>query len=454
MSRHRCVACHIQEPGMIAIYQHPRGVDRIWTYVTGIIVKSKDQLCIPCYDELRVAHRFKEKCIHNNINRLGLMKKRPSVVHVQHELPTSDDSIPAEPPPVHSEDLRMPNEVCLEVQPQASSEKPTTGMRMDVFIKAEPVPQEEDRQGDEAVPRRPQEDCTPLPVTAVAGVEQNQSGHDAAPPDEVKMEVELSLDDIGLRGEPYDSSTDDEDGEREDDANEGRGEENAFNHPDTATQHPCGQCELIFFSRAAQKQHQQKEHKKIRRDITNAVKYRRVLSGKINALMCRYCYREFGEPDAKAAHEETHLNDPKPFQCSYADCNRLFQHRSALNRHFYTHVTPKRFKCSVCPKRFHQHSSMVVHERQHRGDRPYICPQCGKGFTHVSNVKRHIRFHNGEKPYQCGKCPARFTTSTDLRRHMNSRRCMTGSIKAANRITEIDDSAVYNGDASLPNCNI
>ncbi|KFB45414.1 AGAP003990-PA-like protein [Anopheles sinensis] len=97
---------------------------------------------------------------------------------------------------------------------------------------------------------------------------------------------------------------------------------------------------------------------------------------------------------------------------------------------------------------------MVVHERQHRGDRPYICPQCGKGFTHVSNVKRHIRFHNGEKPYQCGKCPARFTTSTDLRRHMNSRRCMTGSIKAASRITEIDDSVVFNGDGSLPNCNI
>uniref|UniRef100_A0A182JJG5 C2H2-type domain-containing protein n=1 Tax=Anopheles atroparvus TaxID=41427 RepID=A0A182JJG5_ANOAO len=427
MSRRRCVACHIQEPGMIAIYQHPRGVDRIWTYVTGIIVKSKDQLCIPCYDELRVAHRFKEKCIHNNINRLGLLPRRPPFSHVQHEPPTSDDSIPAEPSPsVQTQDHRMPGEECLLVQPQASSEQQQpTGARMDFYIKAEPAPQEENHRED--VHRPPPEEHIPLPVET--GGEQHQIGHEVPPIDVVKMELELSLTDIGLRDDAYGCSTDD-DGEREDDGNEVNGEM-AFNNPDAGAQHPCDQCVQTFLSRAALKQHQQKEHKKSRRDITNAVKYRRVLSGKINELMCRYCYREFGEPGAKAAHEMTHLNDPKPFQCSYADCNRLFQHRSALNRHFYTHVMPKRFKCSVCPKRFHQHSSMVVHERQHRGDRPYICPQCGKGFTHVSNVKRHIRFHNGEKPYQCGKCPARFTTSTDLRRHMNSRRCMIGSIKAA-----------------------
>uniref|UniRef100_A0A182SGD4 C2H2-type domain-containing protein n=1 Tax=Anopheles maculatus TaxID=74869 RepID=A0A182SGD4_9DIPT len=246
--------------------------------------------------------------------------------------------------------------------------------------------------------------------------------------DVVKMELELSLDDIGLAeslsGDSANEESDEEEQEEEkvghDSKTQGLAETPAG--PGTAPQ--CSQCDQKFHSRTALKQHQQREHKKIRRDNTNAVKYRRVLSGKINALMCRYCYREFDDMEAKAAHEMTHLSDPKPFQCSYGDCNRLFQHRSALNRHFYTHVTPKRFKCSVCPKRFHQQSSMVVHERLHRGDKPHICPQCGKGFTHVSNVKRHIRFHNGEKPYQCGKCPARFTTSTDLRRHMNSRRCM------------------------------
>uniref|UniRef100_A0A182MMZ9 C2H2-type domain-containing protein n=1 Tax=Anopheles culicifacies TaxID=139723 RepID=A0A182MMZ9_9DIPT len=425
MSRSRCVACHIEEPGMIAIYQHPRGVDRLWTYVTGIIVKAKDQLCIPCYDELRIAHRFKEKCIHNNINRLGLSLSRRSTTHTQQDTPTSDESINAPrmtPEPLLAarlgESSHVTAEECRQIQPR--TEHPPS--RHDFVIKSESPPDEDDIQNQPTiVPEGQQLDCVSLLNDSVG--QTNQSVHDTVVPsiDVVKMELELSLDDIGLN----ESLSGDSANEDTDDGQDSKVGENVDlpTGSDAVLSH-CAQCDQTFHTRTALKQHQQLEHKKIRRDNTNAVKYRRVLSGKINALMCRYCYREFSEPEAKAAHETTHLSDPKPFQCSYADCNRLFQHRSALNRHFYTHVTPKRFKCSVCPKRFHQQSSMVVHERLHRGDKPHICPQCGKGFTHVSNVKRHIRFHNGEKPYQCGKCPARFTTSTDLRRHMNSRRCM------------------------------
>ncbi|XP_050069880.1 zinc finger and SCAN domain-containing protein 21-like [Anopheles maculipalpis] len=444
MNRSRCVACHIEEPGMIAIYQHPRGVDRLWTYVTGIIVKAKDQLCIPCYDELRIAHRFKEKCIHNNLNRLGLGLPRRSTTHPQQDTPTSDESITAPlltPEPLMVARLGESNhgtaDECRPVQ-QPRTEHPPP-IRHDFVIKTESPPEEEPAETRTVSPDVQPLDCVSLLNDSAGQPNQNSSQETMAASaiDVVKMELELSLDDIGLAeslsadsaNEEFDEEDDDE--EEEDDGHDSKTDQvDPPAGPGSALQ--CSQCNQTCHSRTALKQHQQREHKKIRRDNTNAVKYRRVLSGKINALMCRYCYREFNEPEAKAAHETTHLSDPKPFQCSYGDCNRLFQHRSALNRHFYTHVTPKRFKCSMCPKRFHQQSSMVVHERLHRGDKPHICPQCGKGFTHVSNVKRHIRFHNGEKPYQCGKCPARFTTSTDLRRHTNSRRCMMmWSMKAA-----------------------
>uniref|UniRef100_A0A182Q7C2 C2H2-type domain-containing protein n=1 Tax=Anopheles farauti TaxID=69004 RepID=A0A182Q7C2_9DIPT len=377
-------------------------------------VKSRDQLCIPCYDELRIAHRFKEKCIHNNINRLGLGITHRSVPHTQPDLQTSDDSINA---PLVGETDHISSEECIQIQPARTEH--STASRLDFAIKSEPSPTEEIQQ---PVTDRQQDESVLLPNDSSERL--NQSNHDAPPIDVVKMELALSLDDIGLRAESL--SEDDDEDSTKDDPHNGQ-HERAFENNESVKGPAllqCVPCGIPFLTRAALKQHQQHEHKKIRRDNTNAVRYRRVLSGKINALMCRYCYREFNEAEAKTAHEITHLSDPKPFQCSYGDCNRLFQHRSALNRHFYTHVTPKRFKCSVCPKRFHQQSSMIVHERLHRGDKPHICPQCGKGFTHVSNVKRHIRFHNGEKPYQCGKCPARFTTSTDLRRHMNSRRCM------------------------------
>uniref|UniRef100_A0A182PF20 C2H2-type domain-containing protein n=1 Tax=Anopheles epiroticus TaxID=199890 RepID=A0A182PF20_9DIPT len=428
------------EPGMIAIYQHPRGVDRLWTYVTGIMVKSKDQLCIPCYDELRIAHRFKQKCIHNNINRVALELPRRSASHTQQDTPTSEDSISAPlmtPEPLmgvrlgESSSYVTVEECHQQISAPSRNDVSTTG-RHDFVIKSEALAEPEDPQEQATTDELPNESVSLLNDSIVP---TDESGHHYEPSsalDVVKMELELSLDDIGLRAESLSADSMNDEPEEEKDAPCER-KEHVDPSADTGAVLHCAQCEQMFHTRAALKQHQQHEHKKLRRDNTNAVKFRRVLSGKINALMCRYCYREFEEPEAKALHEKTHLSDPKPFQCSYDDCNRLFQNRSALNRHFYTHVIPKRFKCSVCPKRFHQQSSMVVHERLHRGDKPHICPQCGKGFTHVSNVKRHIRFHNGEKPYQCGKCPARFTTSTDLRRHMNSRRCMMmWALKAAN----------------------
>uniref|UniRef100_A0A182N6G1 C2H2-type domain-containing protein n=1 Tax=Anopheles dirus TaxID=7168 RepID=A0A182N6G1_9DIPT len=303
MNRSRCVACHIEEPGMIALYQHPRSVDRLWTYVTGIIVKSRDQLCIPCYDELRIAHRFKEKCIHNNLNRLGLGITHRSLPHTQPDPPTSDDSITA---PLVGETDHVSSEECLQMQP-ARNEHPAS--RHNFAIKSEPPPLEEIQQP--VIERQPEENVL---VPNDSSDQADQTNHDAPPIDVVKMELELSLDDIGLRAESL-SDDDEDDG---DSAKEDLHDAQRTTEPSTGPAVlQCVPCGLPFLTRAALKQHQQHEHKKIRRDNTNAVRYRRVLSGKINALMCRYCYREFDEADAKAAHETTHLSDPKPFQCSY-----------------------------------------------------------------------------------------------------------------------------------------
>ncbi|XP_052866895.1 zinc finger protein 572-like [Anopheles cruzii] len=446
MSHGQCVACHIQEPGMIAIYQHPRGVDRMLYYVTEIRVEPKDQLCIPCYDELRVAHRFKQKCTHNNINRLGRLQIGGHHQHTRPDPPTHNDSLETggeTSPTMRAENPRIPSEDCVEsvlsTRRRAFSEQSCPPIAM--FIKSEPSVTFDSAVSLPSTPEECLNDASTSSNSAVNEYRRKQQQQQQEPDhmemnysaehtiDVVKMELELSLEDIGLRAVSL--SSDSVENGFENDHHEGNGGDGVPQLNGTETK--CHQLEQMLRSAALPKQHQHKEHatgSKVRRDNTNAIKFRRMLSGKISALMCRYCYRECDDPESKAIHESAHLADPKPFQCSYSDCNRLFQHRSALNRHFYTHVTPKRFKCSVCPKRFHQQSSMAVHERLHRGDRPHICPQCGKGFTHLSNVKRHIRFHNGEKPYQCGQCPARFTTSTDLRRHMNSRRCMLRSLKS------------------------
>lgn len=93
-----CKACNNQGNGMISIFHHPNGVDKMYTFVSGIDEVSKrnasscwtrthssdivsvliplknprqiqadDAICIPCYDDLKIAHQFKQKCIQSTL---------------------------------------------------------------------------------------------------------------------------------------------------------------------------------------------------------------------------------------------------------------------------------------------------------------------------------------------------------------------------------------------------
>uniref|UniRef100_A0A182T895 ZAD domain-containing protein n=1 Tax=Anopheles maculatus TaxID=74869 RepID=A0A182T895_9DIPT len=65
MSHQTCVSCNVKNSGMIAIYQHPNGLDEMFRTVTDVEVQSEDHLCVPCYDDMKIAYRFKQKCRQN-----------------------------------------------------------------------------------------------------------------------------------------------------------------------------------------------------------------------------------------------------------------------------------------------------------------------------------------------------------------------------------------------------
>lgn len=90
-----CKACNSQGGGMISIFHHPNGVDKMYTFVSGIEdvssaehllqkkisqkqhwhcaifvkkqIREDDAICIPCYDDLKIAHNFKQKCIQSHL---------------------------------------------------------------------------------------------------------------------------------------------------------------------------------------------------------------------------------------------------------------------------------------------------------------------------------------------------------------------------------------------------
>ncbi|NWX19307.1 ZN581 protein, partial [Aegotheles bennettii] len=69
----------------------------------------------------------------------------------------------------------------------------------------------------------------------------------------------------------------------------------------------------------------------------------------------------------------------KPHVCP--SCGKAFKRPSHLERHKFTHGTPRKpHGCPLCPRRFRDAAELGHHQRVHSGERPFQCSQCSQCF--------------------------------------------------------------------------
>ncbi|XP_005401759.1 PREDICTED: zinc finger X-linked protein ZXDB, partial [Chinchilla lanigera] len=143
-----------------------------------------------------------------------------------------------------------------------------------------------------------------------------------------------------------------------------------------------------------------------------------------NSFKCEVCDESFPTQAKLSAHQRSHFEPERPYQCAFSGCKKTFITVSALFSHNRAHFREQElFACSFpgCSKQYDKACRLKIHLRSHTGERPFLCDfdGCGWNFTSMSKLLRHKRKHEDDRRFTCPVegCGKSFTRAEHLKGH-------------------------------------
>ncbi|KAJ9615495.1 hypothetical protein H2200_001570 [Cladophialophora chaetospira] len=118
----------------------------------------------------------------------------------------------------------------------------------------------------------------------------------------------------------------------------------------------------------------------------------------------------------------------KIHECTFEDCDRVFDRKARLEDHLRSHNKERNFKCphSPCTKTFLRDSHLKHHvKNQHTQERDHKCEWdgCDASFTTGTRLRRHIATHEAREQFRChgySGCDQTFRKQETLDRHIKT----------------------------------
>ena len=136
------------------------------------------------------------------------------------------------------------------------------------------------------------------------------------------------------------------------------------------------------------------------------------------SVKCPICGREFDTPSSLNKHKYTH-NTPKHV-CDH--CSECFHFKSQYDSHVRKHLKNPSFQCmsSGCGKWFKRKGELNAHLVVHSGE-IFRCEEEGCDYTtnDPRNLRAHLRSHSDELPFKCIFCGEGHRYEEQKKRHIN-----------------------------------